>query len=117
MHQIHDKLPDGLTLISAEGFKEWFIDLRVLDPNPLYINKIFRLKFTFSDKYPMGTYSSPPSIHHLETLNLLKYRERKKVYSLTHPQNHPKSSSFSPPIGQSLYTPTYTPTASYVSIC
>ena len=57
--QIHDKLPEGLTLISAEGFKEWFIDLQVLDPNPLYINKTFRLKFTFSDKYPMGISSLP----------------------------------------------------------
>jgi len=83
--QIHDKLPEGLTLISAEGFKEWFIDLQVLDPNPLYINKTFRLKFTFSDKYPMGISSLPrnPSPYSNTLTTAPPRTTRSSLYSLT----------------------------------
>lgn len=30
------------------------MDIRVLDDNPLYKDQIYRLKFTFSNKYPIG---------------------------------------------------------------
>lgn len=52
--QIHASLPPGITLVEAEGFKEWFMDIEVLDANPLYMNKVFRLKFCFSSTYPIG---------------------------------------------------------------
>lgn len=35
------------------------MDLRVLDENPLYQNQIYRLKFTFTSKYPIGAAPSP----------------------------------------------------------
>jgi hypothetical protein len=40
--------------VSADGFSEWFMDIRVLDANPLYMNQTFRLKFKFTDAYPIG---------------------------------------------------------------
>lgn len=30
------------------------MDIKVLDPNPLYLDQVYRLKFTFSNKYPIG---------------------------------------------------------------
>jgi hypothetical protein len=56
--QIHGNLPPGITLVSAEGFEEWFLDLKVLDANPIYLNQTYRLKFKFSPQYPIGNY--PP---------------------------------------------------------
>jgi ubiquitin-conjugating enzyme E2 W len=52
--QIHGTLPPGITLVSAEGFEEWLLDLRVLDANPIYANQTYRLKFKFSSQYPIG---------------------------------------------------------------
>lgn len=49
------QLPPGIELIKVDDFKEWLVDLRVLDANPLYENEVYRLKFTFSSKYPIGT--------------------------------------------------------------
>ncbi len=43
--------------MSADNFEEWFLDIRVLDQNPLYLNETYRLKFKFSASYPIG--SSP----------------------------------------------------------
>lgn len=37
------------------------MDIRVLDDNPLYKDQIYRLKFTFSNKYPIGK----TLLHHL----------------------------------------------------
>jgi ubiquitin-conjugating enzyme E2 W len=34
------------------------MDLRVLDPNPIYTSQTFRLRFLFSDKYPI----EPPEV-------------------------------------------------------
>lgn len=52
--KIHQNLPPGITLASADGFDEWFMDIRVLDANPLYMNETYRLKFKFSSSYPIG---------------------------------------------------------------
>ena len=43
--------------MSAEGFEQWLVDIKVLDTNPIYQNKTFRLKFAFSSKYPIGEFS------------------------------------------------------------
>lgn len=47
-------LPPGITIAKADDLEEWQMDLRVLDENPLYQNQIYRLKFTFTSKYPIG---------------------------------------------------------------
>lgn len=52
--QVHGALPDGIILVSAEGFEEWFMDIQVLDGNPLYVGQTFRLKFKFNSSYPIG---------------------------------------------------------------
>lgn len=54
MRKIHGNLPPGITLISAENLEEWFLDIKVLDQNPLYLNQTYRLKFKFSPQYPIG---------------------------------------------------------------
>jgi ubiquitin-protein ligase len=47
-------LPPGISIVKAEDFEEWQMDIRVLDSNPLYQNEAYRLKFTFGSKYPIG---------------------------------------------------------------
>jgi len=54
LSKIHGTLPPGIELVTAEGFQEWQLDIKVLDANPLYMNKVFRLKFKFSPQYPIG---------------------------------------------------------------
>jgi len=51
--KIHGVLPPGITLVSADGFDEWFMDIQVLDANPIYMNQTYRLKFKFSSHYPI----------------------------------------------------------------
>jgi len=57
--QIHGNLPPGITLVTAEGFQEWLLDIKVLDANPLYMNQTYRLKFKFSPSYPIGISPAP----------------------------------------------------------
>ena len=40
--------------MKADDFREWQVDIRVLDDNPLYMNQVFRLSFIFSEQYPIG---------------------------------------------------------------
>ena len=44
----------GITLVRAEDFKEWQLDIRVLDDNPIYKGKAYRLNFRFTTNYPIG---------------------------------------------------------------
>lgn len=55
-------LPPGITIAKADDLEEWQMDLRVLDENPLYQNQIYRLKFTFTSKYPI----EPPEVQFIE---------------------------------------------------
>ncbi|KAI9736916.1 MAG: hypothetical protein M1818_005967 [Claussenomyces sp. TS43310] len=56
--KIHSNLPPGVALVQADGFSEWFMDIEVLDANPMYMNQVFRLKFCFSQSYPI----EPPEV-------------------------------------------------------
>lgn len=56
---MHQSLPPGISLVTADGFKEWHMDICVLDPNPLYLNQTYRLRFRFSTNYPIGTSPRP----------------------------------------------------------
>lgn len=53
---MQNNLPPGISIVKSDNFEEWLMDIRVLDYNPLYANETYRLKFTFSSKYPIGTY-------------------------------------------------------------
>jgi len=54
-NQIQQSLPPGIDLVTASDFKEWQMDIRVLDANPLYLDQTYRLRFRFSSNYPIGT--------------------------------------------------------------
>ncbi|KAF3346149.1 hypothetical protein VdG1_01254 [Verticillium dahliae VDG1] len=54
LNKLNNGLPPGIELISADNFEEWFMDIRVLDDNPIYRDQIYRLKFKFSPQYPIG---------------------------------------------------------------
>ncbi|OKL57871.1 hypothetical protein UA08_06671 [Talaromyces atroroseus] len=51
-------MPPGIEIVQAENFEEWLMEIRVLDSNPLYQDQVFRLKFTFSSRYPI----EPPEV-------------------------------------------------------
>lgn len=46
-------LAPGISLVSAENLETWLLDIQVMDANPLYMNKTFRLQFNFSASYPI----------------------------------------------------------------
>jgi ubiquitin-conjugating enzyme E2 W len=58
LSKINKGMPPGISLVSADNLEEWLLDIRVLDTNPLYLNKIFRLRFRFSQQYPI----EPPEV-------------------------------------------------------
>ncbi|MCJ1465904.1 hypothetical protein MMC07_004523 [Pseudocyphellaria aurata] len=66
--KIHQTLPPGISLVSADDYKEWQMDLRVLDANPLYLNNTYRLRFqapevTFVSVPPERTVPIHPHIY------------------------------------------------------
>ncbi|KAH8705198.1 putative ubiquitin conjugating enzyme [Talaromyces proteolyticus] len=60
--KMQSHLPPGITIVQSENFEEWLMDIRVLDSNPLYQDKVFRLKFSFNSKYPI----EPPEVIFIE---------------------------------------------------
>ena len=57
---LYTNLPPGIALASADGFDDWFMDISVLDSNPLYKNQTYRLKFKFDSDYPFSASILPP---------------------------------------------------------
>ncbi|KAI4684601.1 uncharacterized protein J4E88_004041 [Alternaria novae-zelandiae] len=51
--KMHEKLPPGITLIKADDFQTWLMDIQVMDSNPLYAGETYRLKFSFTPQYPI----------------------------------------------------------------
>ncbi|KAJ5627174.1 ubiquitin conjugating enzyme [Penicillium herquei] len=60
--KMNEHLPPGITLVKSDTLEEWQMDIKVLDDNPLYKDQTYRLKFTFSDKYPI----EPPEVQFIE---------------------------------------------------
>ena len=44
MLQLQASLPPGITLVTADDFREWLMDIQVLDSNPIYANQVYRLR-------------------------------------------------------------------------
>lgn len=44
----------GISIVKSDNLEEWQMDVQVLDDNPLYKGHVYRLKFTFNNKYPIG---------------------------------------------------------------
>jgi ubiquitin-conjugating enzyme E2 W len=49
--KLHDHLPPGIYLVAADDFENWYMDIKVLDDNPIYRGETYRLKFNFSKSY------------------------------------------------------------------
>lgn len=56
--QMHEKLPPGITLVQADDFQTWLMDIKVMDSNPIYEGETYRLKFSFSPQYPIEVFDS-----------------------------------------------------------
>ena len=78
---MQDHLPPGITIVKSDNLEEWQMDIKVLDSNPLYQNQTYRLKFTFSNKYPIGN----------QTICLLPPFAQLNSLINPPPQNPPKS--------------------------
>jgi ubiquitin-conjugating enzyme E2 W len=50
---MNGQLPPGISLVRADDFQTWLMDVQVIDPNPLYLNETYRLKFVFNQHYPI----------------------------------------------------------------
>lgn len=59
--QMKEHTPPGISIAKSDNLEEWQMDIKVLDNNPLYKDQTYRLKFAFSNKYPIG--KSRPSRH------------------------------------------------------
>ncbi|KAF2099386.1 ubiquitin conjugating enzyme [Rhizodiscina lignyota] len=51
--KLQEHLPPGISLVQADNFETWLMDIKVLDDNPLYRGDTYRLKFHFSSSYPI----------------------------------------------------------------
>ncbi|KAJ5943613.1 hypothetical protein N7516_003781 [Penicillium verrucosum] len=52
--KMQEHVPPGITIVKCDNLEEWQMDIKILDNNPLYLDQTYRLKFTFSNKYPIG---------------------------------------------------------------
>lgn len=58
--QMQDHIPPGISIAKSDNLEEWQMDIKVLDDNnPIYKGHTYRLKFTFSNKYPIGNFYTP----------------------------------------------------------
>lgn len=73
------------------------MDIRVLDDNPLYQNQIYRLKFTFSQKYPIGIPLPFPPSYLPAQIQTGVYTKRNANSWMMVAQNPPKSNLSSSP--------------------
>ena len=51
---MQEHVPPGISIVKCDNLEEWQMDIKILDQNPLYLDQTYRLKFTFSNKYPIG---------------------------------------------------------------
>jgi ubiquitin-conjugating enzyme E2 W len=51
---MQEHVPPGIAIVKCDNLEEWQMDIKILDQNPLYLDQTYRLKFTFSNKYPIG---------------------------------------------------------------
>ena len=56
LQKINRGLPPGIDLVKADDLRQWHMDIRVLDSNPIYKDQVFRLQFVFSNQYPIGAW-------------------------------------------------------------
>jgi hypothetical protein len=111
--QMHEKLPPGITLVKAEDFQTWLVDIQVMDSNPIYQGETYRLKFNFSSQYPIQVrtdsivFASPRIAVITQPYNVLTHA----------PHSHQRSHLPETSLTQYHGIRTSTPTASSASTC
>ncbi|KOS38639.1 hypothetical protein ACN38_g10549 [Penicillium nordicum] len=60
--KMQEHVPPGITIVKCDNLEEWQMDIKILDNNPLYLDQTYRLKFTFSKKYPI----EPPEVQFIQ---------------------------------------------------
>jgi len=66
------------------------MDIQVLDPNPLYLNQTYRLRFRFSKNYPIGPSFPPPNL-------FFPHPKNPHTHPFSNPQKLTHSSPAEPP--------------------
>jgi len=51
--KIHTGLAPGIHFVKNDSLMHWQMDIQVLDDNPIYKDKTYRLDFKFSNNYPI----------------------------------------------------------------
>ncbi|CAG8877784.1 unnamed protein product [Penicillium nalgiovense] len=59
---MQEHVPPGIAIVKCDNLEEWQMDIKILDQNPLYLDQTYRLKFTFSNKYPI----EPPEVQFIQ---------------------------------------------------
>lgn len=52
--KVNSQMAPGITLVSAENLETWVLDIQILDDNPIYQGKTYRLQLNFTSNYPIG---------------------------------------------------------------
>lgn len=52
--KVNSQMAPGITLVSAENLESWVMDIQILDDNPIYQGKTYRLQLNFTSNYPIG---------------------------------------------------------------
>ncbi|KAK9459151.1 ubiquitin-conjugating enzyme/RWD-like protein [Lipomyces oligophaga] len=56
---------EGIKIVQSDDFKKWLIDLQVIEDNPIYNGKVFRLQFEFPSTYPIDS----PTVKFIKTFD------------------------------------------------
>ncbi|KAL3431061.1 putative ubiquitin conjugating enzyme [Aspergillus tetrazonus] len=83
--KIKEQLPPGISLHKADDLQNWEMDIQVLDDNPLYRGETYRLRFTFSSKYPI----EPPEVQFITDSQSQPQPTRSSAPSSTASQHPP----------------------------
>ncbi|KAF1351117.1 ubiquitin-conjugating enzyme [Delphinella strobiligena] len=51
--KVNSQMAPGITLVSAENLESWVMDIQILDDNPIYQGKTYRLQLNFTSNYPI----------------------------------------------------------------
>lgn len=113
---MNGQLPPGITLVKADDYQTWLMDVKVIDPNPIYLGETYRLKFHFSPQYPIEVLFLLPPPSYTRSCQLIAINIIVRNHTLTHIfYSHQKSPSSATSLTRYHCIHTSTPMASSVS--
>ncbi|EEP76982.1 conserved hypothetical protein [Uncinocarpus reesii 1704] len=89
LRKMQTSLPPGISIVHADNFNEWQMDICVLDSNPLYQNQTYRLRFLFSKSYPIGLSPDSESQDNERLLTMCDIPEAPEVVFISLPPSSP----------------------------